>query len=51
MQHFVQSPKLPFLIGNIIVEAYPPLNKSTKLASNDSNVWAWTKVLSTSLHL
>jgi len=40
-----------FLVNIIVVEAYSPLNNSTKPASNNFVIWTWTKVLSTSLNL
>jgi hypothetical protein len=51
MQRLVQLQKMSFLAKITIAEAYSPLDGSTKLASNDSNVQTWTKTLSTSFNL
>jgi hypothetical protein len=47
----VQFPKMSFLVGITIVEAYSPLDSSTKPTFNNFVIHAWTKALSTSLNL
>jgi hypothetical protein len=38
---------MSFLAGIIIIEAYSPLDSSTKPTSNNLAIQAWTKVFST----
>jgi hypothetical protein len=51
MRCLVQLPEMSFLVGIIIVEAYSPLDSSTKPTYNNYVVQAWTKFFSTSLSL